>query len=559
MELAVPVVHRVVLGGSAESSPPLLERVRLASAEKTPAAEKAPAPESGGQGSAGFTELLRTLSDETPASAAAKERPAAEKAPAAQDSGFTSLLQTLHSPDAAAAPAVEPLQAAQPAIQEEPRPSPAPAKPGGFTELLQAASGEDSGASGRPMHSAGPADAPFFGVAAGAVPAPIASQPGRFTQLFSALEEPGTSPLPAVPGGPETGDFPRRDKASFTQMLSLEEPPTPAQPSYAEPAFREARPPAPGSLDYGLAPETAAPAAAHRDPFSPFSPSGAQPAPDALQGTLQGTPPGSGVGITRLIRMLDEPSAYTPPQAVAPASAPPGAEPGVWTQTFASLAEPDKPAAPSATAPDWPPLPEAGRAAAAPAGHEARLPGSLNEFPAYAPGAAAATAPGAAPGAVPSASGPSEFTRILDASRLREQSMKAAPAQSAPVAPPAPPMGAPGYPAAVLPQVVGVPGYGSLPQPGLHASVQPPQMGGGGAVNFNASAGPMQLSGGMQPLATPHLQATAPPLLPPAPLAPPAPVPPALGKLQQYVPLLLVLIIVLLVALLVTVIFLMKH
>jgi hypothetical protein len=84
-------------------------------------------------------------------------------------------------------------------------------------------------------------------------------------------------------------------------------------------------------------------------------------------------------------------------------------------------------------------------------------------------------------------------------------------------------------------------------------------MGGGGAVNFNASAGPMQLSGGMQPLATPHLQATAPPLLPPAPLAPPAPVPPALGKLQQYVPLLLVLIIVLLVALLVTVIFLMKH
>jgi hypothetical protein len=394
------------------------------------------------------------------------------------------------------------------------------------------------------MQPAGPGDALFSGAAAGTAPASIENKPGTLTQLFSTLDDAGASPSPAAPGSPETGDSPRGNKASFTQMLSLEEPSASAQPSFAEPAFLEARQPAAGGLDYRLAPETAAPAglaAAHRDPFSPPPSAEAQP-------------PQAAVGITRLIRMLDEPSRTPGPrEESAPMNPPPGAEPGLWTQTFASLAEPGKPAALAATTPDWPPPPEARRATEAPAGREARLPGSLNEFPVNAP-AAAATAPGV--------SGPSEFTRILDASRLREQSMKAAPAQGAPAAPPAPappPMGAAGYPAATLPPAAGMPGYGGLPQPGVHASAQPPQIGSGGAMSFNASAGPVQLSGGMQPMASPHLQTTAPPLLPPAPLAPSAPAPPGLGKLQQYVPLMLVLIIVLLVALLVTVIFLMKH
>jgi hypothetical protein len=47
------------------------------------------------------------------------------------------------------------------------------------------------------------------------------------------------------------------------------------------------------------------------------------------------------------------------------------------------------------------------------------------------------------------------------------------------------------------------------------------------------------------------------PAVPPAPQ--PKPVEPGMGKLQQYVPLLLVVTIVLLVALLVTIIFVMKH
>ena len=58
----------------------------------------------------------------------------------------------------------------------------------------------------------------------------------------------------------------------------------------------------------------------------------------------------------------------------------------------------------------------------------------------------------------------------------------------------------------------------------------------------------------------PGMHAPAPPQMPAAPQAPTVKPPEGgMGKLQQYIPLLLVLIIVLLVGLLVTVIFLMKH
>lgn len=51
--LAEPVVHRVVFGGgAAESSPELLNRMRMASAERASVAEKAPAPGVGGTGAA---------------------------------------------------------------------------------------------------------------------------------------------------------------------------------------------------------------------------------------------------------------------------------------------------------------------------------------------------------------------------------------------------------------------------------------------------------------------------------------------------------------------------
>jgi hypothetical protein len=54
-----------------------------------------------------------------------------------------------------------------------------------------------------------------------------------------------------------------------------------------------------------------------------------------------------------------------------------------------------------------------------------------------------------------------------------------------------------------------------------------------------------------------YIPASPMPAVPPAPQV--TPIEPGMGKLQQYVPLLLVVTIVLLVVLLVTIIFVMKH
>jgi hypothetical protein len=81
-------------------------------------------------------------------------------------------------------------------------------------------------------------------------------------------------------------------------------------------------------------------------------------------------------------------------------------------------------------------------------------------------------------------------------------------------------------------------------------------------MNFNAGAGPLQVSGGLQPMAPPQMQMTTP-SMPAAPAMSSLPAAPAqsagMGKLQQFVPLLLILIIFLLVGLLVTMVFLLKH
>jgi hypothetical protein len=77
-------------------------------------------------------------------------------------------------------------------------------------------------------------------------------------------------------------------------------------------------------------------------------------------------------------------------------------------------------------------------------------------------------------------------------------------------------------------------------------------------MNYGPHAGAMPAPGGSMPQ-TPgmYLPAAPMPAVPPAPQLKPAE--PGMGKLQQYVPLLLVVTIVLLVVLLVTIIFVMKH
>lgn len=519
--LAEPVVHKVVFGGGAEISPALLDRIRRASAEKAAAAERAPDANSGGAGSGGFTELLRTLgSDAASPPPTAREVPAPQRP--AQSSGFTSLLQTLNSPEQP--PSTGPLP-------EAPRPAPAASGSGGFTELLRTTAGGDAGLSAAPAQRPGAADPPIFGGAAGVVPAPTENKPGSFTQLFGTLGAEPSAPAPA-PSGRAASSASGAGAGSFTRMLSLE----PQAPS-AEPAFLEERRPLPGSVNYGVTPGSATPAAPSRDPFAP--------APLAEDKPVEATPAGGGMGITRLIQMLDEPAKPSAPRVeAAPASLPRGTEPGVWTQTFASLSTPNEPAAAPVPAPAWssPPPPTA-----APPAREAQFPGS-------------SSGPAAPPVA---ASGPSEFTRILDASRMREMAMRGGPGEAnlppappqAPTPPPPPAM--PSYPLPAAPPMGGMQGMGGMPQPAVYPPPppQPPAY----PMNYGPPAGAMPAAGGSLPQA-PGMYAPAPPPLPAAPpLPPPKPPEPATGKLQQMVPVMLAVIIVLLIALLVTVIFLMKH
>ena len=381
--------------------------MRLASAERESSPEKAPAPESGtrgaateanpfagGRGSSGFTELLRALGTESPSPAvAAKETLEPEMRPPAQDSGFTSLLRNLSAQETAITPTANPIKTVQPPVQsfaEEPRKDPVASGSGGFTGLLRAMPGVTPEFGGPQTQTSGPVEAPVAGGAAGAIPASSENKPGAFTQLFSTVGG-ASANSPSAPVDRGTGDSSRGSAGSFTQMLSLEQ-----QSSPAEPAFHQERRPLPGRIDYGLTPQTVGPAEVGQGPFSPA------PLPEAQP--IQSTPPGAGVGITRLIQMLDEPAKAPPPRREdAPVRPPPGAGPGVWTQTFASLATPHEPPAPAESAPDCSP-PQAQRIGA-PASSETSFPPALNMPPMDA-------------SPIPSrSSGPSEFTRILDASR----------------------------------------------------------------------------------------------------------------------------------------------
>ena len=476
--IAEPVVHKVVLeGGAGASSPELLDRMRAASAERPAAPDPA-------KGSGGFTELLRTLGTESPAPAP-KQPP-----PPPASSGFTSLLQTLGTAGTSPAPVATPPPAAPPY---------AAPSPGGFTELLRTTP-VSGGAANPSLHlrKISRELLPSYSVPWAVLPLP---RPRRFRLAARPPNLPSASP------------------GSFTQMLSLEQQSAPVQPVYREPP-----PPLIGGLDYGL--PSAAPRAAetNRDPFASPPP---PPAPEA-------TPPGSSVGITRLIQMLDEPSKQPLPQrSPVPTPPPRAAEPGVWTQTFASLSMNSEPASPAPAAP-----------LAAPA------------YPAFVPPPAVNPQPVAPP-----ASGPSEFTRILDASRIRELSMQggAAPQNLAPpppqnlAAPPQftpPPM--PSYPMPATPPPPSMQGFGAMPRPGAFPPPpQPPAY----PMQFGAQPPSMPMPGAM-----PQPGMFAPPPVPPTPQLPSVkPVPPATGKLQQLVPLLLVVIIVLLLVLIITVFFLMKH
>jgi hypothetical protein len=147
----------------------------------------------------------------------------------------------------------------------------------------------------------------------------------------------------------------------------------------------------------------------------------------------------------------------------------------------------------------------------------------------------------AASGPFASAAGPSEYTRVLSASQSREQDLRAA-APKAAAAPPSYPAAAPPAPAApaMPPMMPGFPYYGPSPQM--------PQV--------SYGQGQMPQAYPVQPMMP---QAPVlPPFPAPSPASPAAVVNAPLGRMQQFVPLLLVLVVLLLVGLIVTMLFVLK-
>jgi len=547
-----PIVHKVGLGsGSAPAPIDLLELLRTSSpmAETTPvpalaetqarprAALFQPAPDtpsgsSPGQSSEGFTQLLRALSGDSTVASPAKQPEPIRQTVASSDSlfgrpesGFTALAGTQNTDDRDEQPEKRP-------DLRTPTPSAPPSDAAsGFTALLQGFSG-DAPSSGVRQQNSRPLDEnprPILPVDTPSAPIYPSGQaaPGAFTQLFSALNSkaaepaitnPGRANAPAIYAERGPGSRPSGEEPSFTQLIStIGNPPSKAS------AYGDNRPPL-------LEDFSRKPPPGREDPLgSSQLPTGIgdwSRAP-ALQPESS---PGSG-GLTQLLRTLDEPAkgpempvAYPPAGAPAPSSG----SGSLFTQTYKKLDEPVEPLSPTPPPSYSPPSkPSATQPFASP------LTGGI--FPDQGP--AAPVAPN-----LPAA--PSEFTQMIDASKLREMQRQGGPstAPATGLAASAQPLGMPMLPAA--------PNLQWQPQmPPAPAPLQPPQF--NPAMQMPNPA--MQMPQYMPPAAMPQMPA-------PAPVAAPAPAaPPAMGKMQQYLPLLLIIIIFLLVVILVTVVFLLKH
>jgi hypothetical protein len=387
--------------------------------------------------------------------------------------GFTQMFEALGTAEAAVPqPAVEP--PAQPV-----------AAPGSFTQIFQSLDAQTP-------------------------PTPPAAAPGSFTQMFRSVDSQPTDTIhPPAPLAAATPDA----TGISTQMFStLSAPENQPQRVDAPPARPEA-----GSFTqlFGTMADTT------------------PPAQSAPQGTSFASPgagrgPGADFGTSGASQIFSTPRS-TPEPARSPAFSPsPSAPPstpssGGLTQLLRTLDRAPQP-----------PTPHGASAASQPSGPFTSVYSSLDQGGAYAqPGSVqpqAFHAPSAPtpPSAPAVGAGPSEFTRILNASTLREGMLRsggAAPAGTAsPAAQPAPAMG--------LPHVA---------MPHIAAPVMPAMSSGGGTLH-------------LQP---PHLGVHAP-AVPHLPAVPQIKVP-AAGKMQQMLPLLLILIIFLLIAVLVAVVILMKH
>ena len=468
------------------------------------------------------------IPSETPLSAVT---PPATPQPSAQTSspgGFTDIFQSLQS-SAGVTPSPEPPRApasplgsssgrptdlssvfTQVVVEKttfSPPPVPSPPKGGEFTQLLQTM----SAAAQKPETQTAPP--------ATASPSAPASAPGAVTQIFSsgsssASSNPGFDPQatasipiysPPASAAPQPGKPEEAKPGDFTRMFQSLTPPNESAPPPATPGFPPPQQSGPGAFTQMFAPKPLESTPAE-DPLKSLRPEPA-PAPQSSTFSFQ-TPsprppepaPIAQGGFTQLLQALnkEETAAKLPePFMPPPPSAPAvsGAGMGGFTQLLQTLS-----AEPSAAQPAPPP----------------------------------ASAPVLPPASPPVSGGAGEFTRVISGSQLREfqgQNVGGGP----PVLPPQQPAAArPAMPPMQFPQAPAFPAAPPMP----HIPAAAPQ-----------AAAP--------PAALPHFQAPAF-QFPPAP-APPAPPPPAPSKLQQYLPLILVLNIFVLLVIVVILIFVLRH
>jgi hypothetical protein len=473
-----------------------------------------PTPSSAGS----FTQLFEAIAPEA-TKAADRPAPAADKPPVpapspdvAQSSGsFTQLFKAIDSsPHPTPSPA--PATTIQPAAQ---------ASPGTFTQLFHAIDPGSQSTQAPPAPQASAKPLP-----------PEEHSPGSFTQLFQAVD-PAAAPTPAPPLAPAT-PLPAKPAfnppavqsgGSFTELFRAIDPsdtPPPPKPASFQPLSNMAAAPAttpepqPASSFTQMfrAADSATPATPTVRPAQSWS-QAPQSQPGVIPPSFPSAPftpepqPSESSNLTQFLRTLDQ--SGTSPEPPIP---PPASRPDAFTSLYGERQPMTTPVE---------------RMQSAPAPNFSQPP--RTEF----------AGPGSSiPSESPQASGSSDFTRIIQASSLREQALKRgeqsieAARPATPSAPPPAQPQMPAFPSATAPQFP-------------HPSVLPP-------VNFG--------HGGMTPQAqpfkpaAPHINVNPAQWMPPEP-PPPAPAPAA--RTQPLLPLILIGIIFVLVVVLVAVVFLMKH
>jgi hypothetical protein len=291
--------------------------------------------------------------------------------------------------------------------------------------------------------------------------APKAPQPGEFTQMFHKLEPPPSPPLPQ----PRSTNRPPQEPGEFTRTFVA---------AATSPGLR----PAPATPD--PAPFAPPPAPKMRGFSTPGVSDSASPEGSFTQ--LFRTPPSTPPAPSPLQPFTPFPSA--PPLAAEPAwpqSMDPAPNGGGLTQLFRSLSEESEPASSRiAESPLGSPIPSPAPPSAGSPASVTMLIQRLNEDLQQA---AVPTPPMPAAAAPPGLSGPGEFTRIIAGGMTNPASAAAGPGVAAgnfaiPV-PPAPAVPAAPVPAFAAPQipVAPAPAFAAPPVPALEVPpAQPPKV-----------------------------------------------------------------------------------